>query len=158
MNADGSVGQFLIQNGVPIFQNLLSDFISVVIAILVVQRLQMWWCKRKYGGWRVLVWCRNEKLIDRPVSHEKAKQVLTEEAELSVFLKGVASPFGPLKCDLVSTGTELGLLKVDNDKREFVIRLENNPAEYTTCRPLVDDGDQPDEPASESIPAIVPSY
>lgn len=129
MDTDGITLQIVIKNGIPILQNLVSDFFGVVIGILVVQRVQAWWCRRQYGGWKVVVRNKGNECVRRSVSHEKAREVLNEEADLSVFLKGVVNPYGRINCDLVSTGIDRGLLVLDREKREFIINLENNPSQ-----------------------------
>lgn len=111
-----------------IFGALLTEFVVVVVGVLFAAFIQNRWEKWKYGNWRVIV-CQNERdLVDRDISPGKAKEILHEPADLSVFLKGVASPYGWINCDLLEEGRELGLLVEDKQNRRFVIDLDKNPA------------------------------
>lgn len=57
--------------------------------------------------------------VDRPISVAKAKAILSESADLSVFLKGVVSPYAALFCDLIAE-----LENKEKPPTEKVLRLE----------------------------------
>jgi len=57
----------------------------------------------------------------------KAKEILDEPADLSVFLKGVISPYALLNCDIIEEGERMGLLIRDNINRQFIVDLDKNP-------------------------------
>ena len=85
---------------------------------------QKLWKERKFGGWTVEVNDINgQHVMSRPVGTKKTEEILDDLSTLSVFLKGLVSPFGWLKIDLVTKGVELGALKIDNTKKQFVIDL-----------------------------------
>lgn len=104
--------------------NVIAAFLGVVAAWFVRRVWEQW----RYGGWQVVVVKGGAEKLRRPVSVGKAKEVLEEPAELSVFLKGVASPYGWINCDIIQEGEALGLLKRDRTARTFTIDLDRNPA------------------------------
>ena len=84
--------------------------------------------RRTYGGWKVVVKNGDTILCTRPVGGRKAKEVMDDISTLSVFLKGIVSPFGWVNLDLVSDEAKnLGLFKEDKKAREWVIDLAHNP-------------------------------
>lgn len=112
---------------VAIAQNLMASFFAVVFGIAFTFLVRHFWDENMYGRWRVVVIKQGKPEIDRAISVEKAKEILREPAELSVFLKGVASPYGWINCDIIERGEALGLLKKDMMSRCFVINLDKNP-------------------------------
>ena len=110
-----------------LIQTVLAEGIVVVIGVLIAHLILRNWERWRYGKWHVVVKGAGEVHVDRPVSPSKAKQVLEEPADLSVFLKGVVSPYDWIKCDLIGRGTEIGLLVVDEINKRFVIDLDKNP-------------------------------
>ena len=107
--------------------NLSSEFLVVVVGVLFAQFIRSWYDRRRYGGWQVIV-KRGDTVIDvRPVSSGKIKQVNDIPEDLSVFLKGVASGYEWINCDLVTEGRNLGLLVEDKVARKIVIDLDKNP-------------------------------
>ena len=72
-------------------------------------------------------------------------------AELSILLKGTASPYATINCDILEEGLERGLLAVENSARPFlklgvftlgrryertyVINLDRNPPREATRPP-----------------------
>ena len=48
--------------------------------------------------------------------------------ELSVFLKGLVSPYDTLHCDIIEVAKQPGLLLIDRKERRFVIDLDKNPS------------------------------
>ena len=75
-----------------------------------------------------MVLLRNgEELLNRAVSVEKAKEILREPDELSMYLKGVASPYAWINCDILGEGKAMGLLREERTGRRFVIDLDRNP-------------------------------
>ena len=115
---------FILDTFISIFQGAIGALIALAFGRGVVERLK----ERRFGGWMVIVRHGADELCRRPVGTKKAEEVLDDESSLSVFLKGVASPFGWLTIDLVSPeAAERGLLKVDHTQRRWVIDLAKNP-------------------------------
>jgi hypothetical protein len=110
-------------------ESLLVRFLVVVAGVVFAQFVQTRWERWRYGGWVVTVkGSQMQEPLSRPISPRKAKEILEEPADLSVFLKGVASPYAWIRCDLVGKGREIGLLQEDRAARRFVIDLDRNPA------------------------------
>lgn len=120
---DPTLGQWIVA----VAQNLLASFIGVLLGLAFAHFYQERRERQKYGGWHVLVFKDGEEKVNRPIPVAKAKEIPLETPELSVFLKGVASPYGWINCDLVVKGKELGLLKIDKTRRRIVIDLDRNP-------------------------------
>ena len=114
--------------------NILSSALGVVVAYLVGKL----YFDRCYAGWHVRLLQGKELKLDRPISPRKAREIYDEPADLSVFLKGVASPYGYIQCDIIQDGERLGLLKVAETRRDlwrfkryirrvYTIDMDKNP-------------------------------
>lgn len=104
-------GQFWLGLGI----NILSSFLGVVAAYL----LGKLYYERRFAGWRVRLIKEKEQRLDRPISPRKAREIYEETADLSVFLKGVASPYGYITCDIIQDGEDLGLLRKEEERKDF---------------------------------------
>ena len=111
-----------------ILQNLIASFLAVVFGIAFTQFIRRRWDKRRYGGWYVIVKKKEEIKVNRAISVRKAQEILDEPADLSVFLKGVVSPYALLNCDIIEEGACRGLLIKDSVKRQFTVDLDKNPS------------------------------
>jgi hypothetical protein len=109
-------------------QTLLGEFLVVVAGVLFAHFIQNWWEQKRYGQWRVRILQGGEMILDREISARKAKEILEEPAELSVFLKGVVSPYAWVRCDILKEGIERRLLVQDREQRIFFVDLDKNPA------------------------------
>lgn len=114
---------------IAIAQNLAASFIAVLLGLAFAHFVQDRIDNKRYGGYSVRVlrteWDEdkgsNEQKVkvDRPISVAKAKAILSESSDLSVFLKGVVSPYAILFCDLIA--------ELENEEKpatEKVLRLE----------------------------------
>jgi hypothetical protein len=98
--------------------------LGIVVSFLF-WKYQEW---RRYGGWKVVVKNDQATLCVRPVGSRKVKEVMDDLSTLSVFLKGVVSPFGWLSLDLVSEeAKDRGLFYISVKGRAWVIDLSKNP-------------------------------
>ncbi len=112
-----------------VFPNLVAEFIIVVVGILFAMSVRKLIEQWRYGNWRVIVTKEGVELVDRAISPRKAHEILEETADLSVYLKGVVSPYGWITRDLIEDGEKLGLLLIDKENRRYTINLDNNPKE-----------------------------
>jgi hypothetical protein len=110
-----------------VISGLVQNFVWVIVAILFVQYVQRAYENWKYGNWKVVVHLRGEDKVNREISPGKVKEILAEPAEMSVFVKGVASPYGWINCDVLTEGKDLGLFLEDRTNRRLVIDLDKNP-------------------------------
>lgn len=106
-----------------VVQTVFGELIIVIIGVLFANYLQEWWQKRRYGHWQVIVKHKDETIITRPVSARKAKEILEENADLAVFLKGIISPKAFVNCDLITEGKDLGVFCKDADQRIFQLNV-----------------------------------
>lgn len=84
--------------------------------------------EKQFSGWRVIVKKGEEILCERPVGHRKAAEVLDDTTTLSVFIKGVTSPFCWLNEDVVSEKASVtGLFTVSLQKKQWVVDISKNP-------------------------------
>jgi len=112
---------------IAISQNLIASFLAVVFGIAFTQFVRHRWDEHRYGRWYVIIKNKEEIKVNRAISVRKAKEILDEPADLSVFLKGVVSPYALLNCDIIGKGERLGLLIRDDINRQFIIDLDKNP-------------------------------
>ena len=105
---------------------VVTEIIIVVFGFLISHVILAQWVKWRYGGWRVVIKEGEEEILSREISARKAKEILTEPADLSVFLKGVISPYERIRCDLIEEGRKTGLLVEDREGKRFVIDLAKN--------------------------------
>lgn len=110
-----------------VVSGLVQNFTWMLIAIFFAQFVTRIYERTKYGRWRVVVRKREQEVVDREISPGKVKEILSEPAEMSVFLKGVASPYGWINCDVLTEGRRLGLFTEDRANRRLVIDLDKNP-------------------------------
>ncbi len=120
-----------------VLQNLIASFLAVVFGIAFTQLVRRHLDQHKYGRWHVVVKEKGETIVERAISVRKAKEILDEPADLSVFLKGVVSPYAKLNCDLVKEGADRGLLVRDNANRQFIVDLDQNPPQKGPSTPAV---------------------
>ncbi len=110
-----------------VIQTLLAELIVVVAGVLVAHSFLALAIKLRYGRWQVRIIKENTEILRRDISPTKAKEILGEPADMSVFLKGVVSPYGWINCDLLREGKEIGLFVQDNRQRLLTINLDKNP-------------------------------
>ncbi len=92
--------------------NLVTEIIVVVVGVFVAQFIRRTWDEWRYGRWIAIVRRNNEDLVRRKVSAGKAKEILGEPSDLSVFLKGLVSPYDTLHCDIIEVDKQPGLLLI----------------------------------------------
>lgn len=110
-----------------IVQTLLAELIVVIVGVLIVQKAQKWFDKKRYGGWCVIVLREGKTILKRKISYTKLKEIQEEPAELSVYLKGVVSPYAWVGIDIIEDGEELDLVHIDREKRTYTVDLDKNP-------------------------------
>lgn len=110
-----------------ILSGLVQNFVWMIVAILFVQFGQRAYDGIRYGGWRVIVQKDGKDLMVREISPGKVKEILGESSEMSVYIKGVTSPYGWINCDILTMGKDIGLFLQDDESRRLVIDLDKNP-------------------------------
>ena len=111
-----------------LIQSLLAEFLVVVAGVLFAILVRDQWIRWRYGGWKVIIMQPGEPDHVREITPTKAKEIIDTEEELSVYLKGVASSYGWLNCDLITEGRECGMLVEQLEKKRFLIDMAKNPA------------------------------
>jgi hypothetical protein len=106
---------------------LVQNLFWVVLGIAFVQLFQNRMDQNRYGRWRVIIKKKGEIKVDRQISIGKAKEILSEPVDLAVFLKGVASPYGWINCDILEEGKRIGLYTEDRQQRRMIVDLDRNP-------------------------------
>ncbi len=120
---DNLIGSSIIA----ILQNLIASFLAVVFGIAFTQFVRSRWDEHLYGGWHVIIKEKEKIKVNRAISVRKAKEILDDPADLSVFLKGIVSPYALLNCDIIEEGECRGLLINDSVNRQFIVDLDKNP-------------------------------
>lgn len=114
-----------------IFEGVLVEFIFTILAVIAAQTLIKWINNWRFGRWKLTVKRSDTIILDKiPVSPQKMKQINDVPEEMSVFLKGLCSPFHYIKCDLPRRGVTLGVLKQDYKMREIIIDLDKDKPEF----------------------------
>lgn len=106
---------------------LIASFFGAVGGTLFSQFYQRRREEESYGGWTVLVKRGGQVEVERSVPIERAKLVLRDDSELSVYLKGIANAVGWINCDLVTEGQDNGMLERNEKRRTFTIDFDKNP-------------------------------
>jgi hypothetical protein len=106
---------------------LIQNLVWVIVGILLVQSTKNLLDWLRFGRWSIVVIDQGIEKVNREITVRKARDILNEPAEMSVFVKGVASPYGWIKCDLFQEGTERGLFKQDSKQRQLIVDLDKNP-------------------------------
>lgn len=101
-----------------LFVSLLSDAVVVLFAVLIWNRYKVF----RFGGWHVSIRQDGKEIARRDISARKAEIVLDDDADLSVFIKGVVSPYGWLNTDV------LNLIMVSKSLKMIDVDLDKNPA------------------------------
>ena len=106
---------------------VLTNFISTILGVLAAYVIRDHINERRFGRWRARVVRGGKEIGSRGISARKAEELLEEEAELSVFLKGFAGAYGWINCDLVTDGVANGMLTIDPVGRVYTIDMDKNP-------------------------------
>ena len=110
----------------------LYDVFSIMVAFVLVKILyEMFYMKYRWGNWKIKVTDSshsNFEGAERSLTPSKAKEILEDEGEFSVYAKGVVSSTNSwLNIDIASKkAKEIGLVKIDEEKREICIDLAKN--------------------------------
>lgn len=118
-----------------LIETVLGEIIVVVMGVLVAHVIMGAYRSWRFGRWTVVIHEGDDVLLDRSISPSKAKQLLDDEADLSVYLKGVVSPYAWLHRDLLDPKSlEEGMLIIDETTRTYHIDLgKNPPAKHRTA-------------------------
>jgi hypothetical protein len=136
--------------------NFASSFAAVVFAYL----LGRLFFDRRYADWHVRVVKDGIEKVNRPVSPRMAREINEEPGDLSVFLKGVASPYGYIRCDILEEGRDRGLLEATEERygrfrwrirRTYTIDMDKNPK--APSEPPCALARFPTSPATANVPA-----
>jgi hypothetical protein len=112
-----------------IVQTLLAELIVVIFGVFIVQKGLELFDKWRYDGWHVIVWQDGKQILKREISYKKLKAIQEEPADLSVYLKGVASPYTWFQhVDLIEDGESLGLISIDAEEKTYTLNLDKNPS------------------------------
>ena len=111
-----------------VLETLLGDTFGYLIAVIVVKSIEVLYKRRKFGGWTAEIRDTEGSVVAlRPIGSKKMEQVLDDDHELAVFVKGLSSPYGWLNCDVVTVGRDIGLLIVDNKFKRVILNMSKNP-------------------------------
>lgn len=99
--------------------------LGLVLAGIVAGAYE-WFAVRPFRGWRIkVIQPDGEVGTDRELSFRKARAILEEPSDMSVFVKGVASTYGWLNVDPLTKGRDLGVFRIEG--RTIVVDLTKNP-------------------------------
>lgn len=112
-----------------------TNILATMVGLLFALGIRDWVInRRRFGGWHVKLFAKGKEEVDREISWRKGKQIAEEPSDLSVFLKGVASPYAWITCDLIDDGEKLGLIRIERhpkrlfgETRTYIIDVDKNP-------------------------------
>lgn len=105
--------------------DLFKVFTGYIIARLTYEGVFKKW---RYGGWSLLVTRDGRELTRRKLSPQLAENVLKNDNDLSVYVKGVVSFHDWLRMDICSPqARESGLLRRDKKAKTITVDLDQNP-------------------------------
>ncbi len=119
-----------------VLANLATEFVVVVVGVLIAHTLQKWWRERRYGGWRLVL--RHDDgavFLERALSAETAERLLHNEDDLDVYLKGRISPFANVDCDLIKELNDRPSTVINRDDAAKLITIWMRPAKFTLRHP-----------------------
>jgi len=110
--------------------NFLATLIGVLVAIYLRDR---WYYRRLYEGWKVRILYKDHEVLrdGRSLGWATAKAIAESQAEESVLLKGIVSPYARLHCDLITEGRTMEILREDDTPRTFLGRVRGKRRVYT---------------------------
>ena len=111
-----------------VVSGMVQNFTWMMIAIFFAQFVQRTYDAWRYGKWQVIVMKNGAVVMERAISPRKVKEILTEPSDMSVFLKGVVSPYGWIHCDVLTDGRKYGLFLQQDANRRLVLDLDKNPS------------------------------
>jgi hypothetical protein len=116
---------------------LYGNIIWVVVVGSIGAIAARTWVRRQnrpFEGWTIQVIKADGEIgTDRKISVTKMKQVLADDSDMSVFIKGVASTYGWLNVDPMTKGRENGLLTIA--ERKIIVDLTKNPKSSPPPKP-----------------------
>lgn len=97
----------------------------VVAGVYVAGWLQRDRLEKRYDGWKVRLLHENgyTTITEHPLSATRAKQVLPDPSEMTVFLTTLLMPYINVTVSLVTEGEELGVYRLDNKAREICVHI-----------------------------------
>lgn len=121
--------EFLDQLQSNFILNLIYDLFKVFVGYIIARLTYEGAFKRwRYGGWTLLVTREGSELTRRELSPQLAENVLENDNDLSVYVKGVVSFYERLREDICSPESRAsGLLRLDKKERRITLNLDKNP-------------------------------
>ncbi|MBD3366411.1 hypothetical protein GF360_03695 [candidate division WWE3 bacterium] len=107
-----------------ILSTISQEVVGTLFAVALAALANFLWKKHRFGGWTVKV-IRPDGSVGtiRPVGRKKMEEVLDDLTTMSVFLKGLVSPYGWLTIDLVTEGREMDVLEIDHSSKQISVDL-----------------------------------
>lgn len=117
--------------------NTIYDIVKFTLSYLLARGLvdgvYMRW---KWGGWQVLVRHGDKLLSVRNLSPAKAKVILTDANDLSVYIKGMVSPHAWLNIDICSDlAKDSGLFHINKAEKKLSVDIAKNPPQQKKTNP-----------------------
>ena len=112
----------IIQSIIPnLFYDLFKMTLSFIFARYLYEYYIMDWF---WGGWKIIINDSDKLKTERAISSATFKRINSDLTELSIYTKGVISPFCYLKIDIVSPeAEELGLIRRDKENKRIIINI-----------------------------------
>jgi hypothetical protein len=102
-------------------QGLIYDLFKIIVGFIFARFIyERFIMQFLWGGWSVKVIKNNISVVSRDISPSSCKRILSDETELSVYLKGIISPYEWLKIDIVSPVVIKAGVLITNKKQKII--------------------------------------
>lgn len=115
----------ILQN---IIQNLVYDLFKITLSFIFARYLyETYFMKWLWGGWCIILKEGEKTITEREMSPTTYKRIKEDDTELSVYIKGVVSPFAWINIDVVSDeARQSKFLQWDQANKLIIIDLSKN--------------------------------
>ena len=110
-------------------EQIAASVIGCIVGVVFPYIVFHAYTKRRFSGWKVVVKDKDAIRAERKVGPKKAEIILEDDAELSVFVKGIVSPFCTLNEDLLSErARDIGLFTRSDREKRLTVDISRNPS------------------------------
>ena len=103
---------------------ILQEIIAIFFGLIIVGGLKELLIAILFGRWKAIVIKNSKKVVTRKVSSGKRYSMFREPSEKSVYMKGIASPYGHINCDILEECKKKGIFFEDKKKREMIFNFD----------------------------------
>ena len=103
---------------------IFEEAIGVVFGFFIIGGIVKLYTWIFFGRWEAIVIKNGKEVVCRPISASKRREMVNEKSEKSVFIKGIASPYGYINCDILEECKEIGVFDEDGKNRKMIFNFD----------------------------------